>query len=254
VAGAPAVHRQTQAFHRLLDALRAEFPHVQWESCASGGGRVDFSVLERVQRVWTSDMTDALARQVIQRWSVQLVAPEYLGAHVSAPHSHTTGRTLSLDFRCATALFGAFGIEWDLSEASESDLETLATWVERHRRFRSLLHSGRVVRPVSSDPTVLLHGVVADDGSEALVAHVAMDESAHNRGVWVRVPGLSDHTAYQLDWEGQVMQREVSMSEPLPPEGPTGGETVTGHALGSRGFWMPRRRPETVTLVHVKAV
>ena len=49
-----------------------------------GGGRIDLGMLERVQRVWTSDMTDALARQSIQRWTGQLVPPEYLGAHVSA--------------------------------------------------------------------------------------------------------------------------------------------------------------------------
>ena len=77
----------------------AAHPDVAWESCASGGGRIDLGVLERVQRVWTSDMTDALARQQIQRWTTQLVAPEYVGAHVSSPTSHTTGRTLALDFR-----------------------------------------------------------------------------------------------------------------------------------------------------------
>ena len=54
-------------------------------------------------------MTDAVARQQIQRWTTQLVAPEYVGAHVSSPTSHTTGRTLTLDFRAATALFGSFG-------------------------------------------------------------------------------------------------------------------------------------------------
>ena len=32
--------------------------------------------------------------------------------------------------------------------------------------------------------------MVALDGSEALLAHVQMDESAHSRGVTVRVPGL----------------------------------------------------------------
>ena len=116
--GAPAVHAQTLAFYDLLDRLRAAHPDVAWESCASGGGRIDLGVLERVQRVWTSDMTDALARQSIQRWTTQLVAPEYVGAHVSATTTHTTHRTLSLDFRAATALFGAFGIEWDLTEAS----------------------------------------------------------------------------------------------------------------------------------------
>jgi alpha-galactosidase len=248
-AGAPASHAQTLAFYELLDRLRAAHPDVAWESCASGGGRVDLGVLERVQRVWTSDMTDALARQQIQRWTTQLVAPEYAGAHVSAPHSHTTGRTLSLDFRCATALFGAFGIEWDLTEATDDDLKVLASWVERFKEYRPLLHSGRVVRPESSDPAVLLHGVVGPD--TALVAHVQLDESAHNRGVWVRVPGLDDAAAYSLSWEGPVADKETSMSVRPHEDGPTRGERVTGAALATQGFWMPRMRPETVTLVRI---
>ena len=69
--GAPAVHQQTLAYYRLLDTLRAEFPHIAWESCASGGGRIDMGVVERVRRFWNSDDTDALARQLIQRWTVQ---------------------------------------------------------------------------------------------------------------------------------------------------------------------------------------
>ena len=159
--GAPAVHEQTLAFYELLDALRERHPTVAWESCASGGGRIDFGVLEKVQRFWGSDMTDALSRQQIQRWTTQLIAPELVGAHVSSPVSHTTGRHLDLDFRAATALFCSFGIEWDLREADDGDLDRLAEWVARYRRFRSLLHSGRMVRPGSSDPAVLLHGVVS---------------------------------------------------------------------------------------------
>ncbi len=247
--GAPAVHAQTLAFYELLDRLRAAHPHVAWESCASGGGRIDLGVLERVQRVWTSDMTDALARQQIQRWTTQLVAPEYVGAHVSAPTSHTTHRTLSLDFRAATAMFGAFGIEWDLTEATDGDLEVLASWIARFKRYRPLLHSGRVVRPESSDPTVLLHGVVGDD--EALVAHVQLDESAHNRGVQVRVPGLTPDRLYSLSWEGPVSGTATSMSARPFADGPTAGRPVSGKVLATRGFWMPRMRPETVTLVRV---
>ncbi len=199
-------------------------------------------------------MTDALARQHIQRWTTQLLAPEYVGAHVSAPASHSTGRALSLDFRCATALFGSFGIEWDLTTASDQELDRLADWVERYKRFRPLLHSGRVVRPESSDPTVLLHGVVGADGTEALVAHVALDESAHNRGVSVRVPGLDPLGSYRLAWEGPVQHREESKSAPLPADGPTDGAPVRGHVLADRGFWLPRRRSGTVTLVHLTRV
>jgi alpha-galactosidase len=252
--GAPAAHAQTLAFYDLLDRLRGAHPDVAWESCASGGGRIDLGVLERVQRVWTSDMTNALARQSIQRWTAQLVAPEYVGAHVSAPTSHTTHRTLPLDFRAATALFGAFGIEWDLTEAPAAELDSLADWIARFKRFRPLLHSGRVVRPESSDPAVLLHGVVAVDRGSALMAHVQLDESAHNRGVQVRVPGLSLDRDYVLVWEGPVAERETSMSAPLPETGPTAGRPVSGAVLVTRGFWMPRMRPETVTLVRVDLV
>ena len=251
LGGAPAVHRQTVGFYALLDALREAHPAIEWESCASGGGRVDLGVLERVQRIWASDMTDAVARQQIQRWTTQLVAPEYVGAHISSPTSHTTGRTLGLDFRAATALFGSFGIEWDLTDASDDDLSRLTEWVQRYQRFRPLLHSGRVVRPESPDPTVLLHGVVAADRSEALVAHVQLDEPPHNRGVSIRVPGLDPAASYDARWEGPVDHRAVSMSSPLPTLGPTDGATVTGRVLATRGLWVPRRRPETVTLVHL---
>jgi alpha-galactosidase len=197
-------------------------------------------------------MTDALARQQIQRWTTQLVAPEYLGAHVSSTTSHTTGRTFDLDFRCATALFGSFGIEWDLTRATEEELDQLAGWVSRYQALRPLLHSGRVVRPESTDPSVLLHGVVSDDGGEALVAHVAMDESAHNRGARVRVPGLDRDASYRLTWAGPVDHRAVSMSAALPELGPTAGVPARGAELVTRGFWLPRRRPESVTLVHLE--
>ena len=62
------------------------------ESCASGGARVDLGILQRTDRVWTSDCNDALERQAIQRWTGVFLPPELLGAHVGAARSHTTGR------------------------------------------------------------------------------------------------------------------------------------------------------------------
>ena len=50
-----SAHRQTAALYRLIDALRAAHPDVEIESCASGGARIDLGILERVDRVWTSD-------------------------------------------------------------------------------------------------------------------------------------------------------------------------------------------------------
>jgi alpha-galactosidase len=245
----PVGHLQTIGFYALLDRLREAHPEVAWESCASGGGRIDFGVLPRVQRFWASDMTDALARQEIQRWTAQLIAPELMGAHVSSPRSHTTGRHVDLDFRAATAFFGAFGIEWDLTRADESDLDRLAAWVALHREWRPRLHSGRMVRPESADPAVLLHGVVAQDAACALIAHVQMDESAHSRGVTVRVLGLDPHATYRSRWLGPVALTGVSRSRDLHPDGPLDGGSMTGLGLATRGFNMPRRRPLTATLM-----
>ncbi|HKT56480.1 MAG TPA: alpha-galactosidase, partial [Microbacterium sp.] len=90
--GRPSVHAQTEALYRLLDALRAAHPDVEIESCASGGGRVDLGILQRTDRVWTSDCNDALERQSIQRWTQAVLPPELVGAHVGPTRSHTTGR------------------------------------------------------------------------------------------------------------------------------------------------------------------
>jgi len=108
-----------------------------------------------------------------------------------------------------------------------------------------------VVRPESADPAVLLHGVVAADASQALIAHVQLDDSASNRGVTVRVPGLDPDASYELTWEGPVRPEAVSRSVPMPAAGPTDGAPVSGRALGILGYWIPRRHPETVTLVRL---
>jgi alpha-galactosidase len=70
----------------------------------------------------------------------------------------------------------------------------------------------------------------------------------------VRVPGLDPAATYDLAWEGPVDLRRVSKSADLPADGPTAGLPRTGADLGARGFWLPRRRPETVTLVRLRRV
>jgi alpha-galactosidase len=101
---------------------------------------------------------------------------------------------------------------------------------------------------------VLLHGVVAQDASEGLLAHVQLDESAHNRGVRVRVQRLPPQQTYALGWEGPTDLSATSMATALPKQGPTSGVPVSGAWLGSVGFFLPRRRPGTVTLVRVRAL
>ena len=244
--GAAAVHGQAAAVYALLDRLRARHPQVEWESCASGGGRVDLGILERVQRVWTSDMTDALARQPIQRWTGQLVPPEYLGAHVSAPFSHQTGRYLPLELRCATALFGHFGIEWDLTQAGEDDLAELAAWIGLYREHRALLHSGRVVRlDVPAEAAAWVHGVVAADGSQALMCHVQLDVARSDQPALLRVPGLDPARRYRVT--------DVTPAGPGRSASRLPAVEASGAALADIGLAIPAQRPLRAIAFHITA-
>ncbi|MFC6713706.1 alpha-galactosidase [Branchiibius cervicis] len=196
--GEPAVHRNTVAVYALLDEIRRRHPSVEIESCAGGGGRIDVGILERTDRVWASDSNDPLERQRIQRWTQLLIPPELMGAHVGAARAHTTGRTHSVAFAAGTALFGHFGLELDLGTLSEPELQEVAEWVDLYRRLRLLLHSGRVVRSDHPDAALWVHGVVAQDRSEALFAVVAMDSTDTQPPGLIRLPGLDDDRTYQM--------------------------------------------------------
>ncbi len=237
---APGVHAATLGFYELLDRLRAAHPGVEWESCASGGGRIDLGVIERVERLWTSDMTDALSRQLIQRWTGQLVPPEYLGCHVSAPANHQTGRQFSLDFRAATAFFGSMGIEWDITRAGAAELTRLGEWIAEHRRLRGLLHGGRSFRCDTIHPGVYAYGVTAHDGSAAVVAYAQLDDQVPEPEPAI-IPGLDATRRYQarqvLPIPGTVWRGE--------------GLVLTGAALAQVGLPAPFRSPLSVTVVEL---
>ena len=192
------MHEQTLAFYRLLRELREAHPGLQIESCSSGGGHVDLGVLEFTDRVWVSDNSDPHDRQTMMRWTAQLVPPEYLGAHIASDRSHTTGRRLDLSFRASTAIFGHFGIEWDLGEATDAELALLARWIEFHKQHRGLLLGGEIVRVDTPDPRISLHGVVAHDGSEALFSAAVLDTPYPEPPTRLRLRGLDAARTYRV--------------------------------------------------------
>ncbi|MFJ6748698.1 MULTISPECIES: alpha-galactosidase [unclassified Streptomyces] len=242
-----AAHHQTTAAYRLLDEVRARHPRLEIESCSSGGARVDLGVLERTDRVWTSDCLDALERQRIQRWTGLLLPPELLGAHVGAPVAHTTGRTHTLDFRAGTALFGHFGIEWDLTAASGVERARLAEWVALYRELRPLLHTGTVVRGDHPDPALWVHGVVAADGARAVFALVQTATSVQAPAGRVRLPGLDPDADHRV----------TPLAPGDRPEGPSPsvlpwweeGVTLPGRVLAEVGVRAPTLFPERLVLV-----
>jgi alpha-galactosidase len=251
--GRPAVHGQTLAVYRLLDALRERHPGVEIESCASGGGRVDLGILARTDRVWASDSNDALERATIQRWTQLLLPPELVGSHVGPTTAHTTGRTHALSFRGAVALFGHFGIEWDIASLDDDELAALTRLVATYRTHRDLLHSGTVVHADHPDPAAAVHGVVARDRTHALVAYLALATSAAAVPAPLRTPGLDHSLVYRVervDAGGEVLTRARS----APGWWDRPGLEVTGAFLGEVGLPMPVLLPEQAVVLHLQAL
>lgn len=250
--GQPRVHEQTLAVYALMDELKRRHPGLEIESCSSGGGRVDLEVLERTDRVWASDCIDALERQRIQRWTGLLLPPELVGSHVGAATAHTTRRTQSLGFRAATALFGHFGIEWDLREASAEELKELAAWVALYKSERPLLHTGTTVRADYPDPTYWAHGIVSTDRRRALFSFVALDTLPAAQPGRVRLPGLNPEFRYRIE-PIELSNGALVHTRSGYPRWWTNPMTISGQTLQNVGLQGPMLYPEQALLFRLVA-
>lgn len=247
----PAVHGQTLAVYRLLAELRERQPGLEIESCSSGGARVDLGILAHTDRVWASDCIDALERQFVQRWTALLLPPELTGSHVGPQRAHTTGRRHDLSFRAGTALFGHFGIEWDLASASPAERAELAVWVRRYKEMRGWLHRGRVVRADHPDPALLVHGIVAADRGQALFALVATATGVTTAPGRVRLPGLDPAARYRV--RPLHPGDRPTGTGLVPPPWLSAGLTASGAVLSQVGLQAPPMHPEQLLLLHLTA-
>ncbi|CAN7205249.1 alpha-galactosidase [Terrabacter sp. LjRoot27] len=254
---APAVHAHTLAFYRLLDDLRARHPQLEIESCSSGGARVDLAVLDRTDRIWTSDCNDALERANIQRWTSLLVPAELMGTHIGPATAHTTHRTLDLGFRMLMALQGHPGLEWDITECSDEELEALTGWTALARELRPLLHTGDLVRSESPDGTVLVTGTVDADRSRAAytVARLVTGRDAATGAL--PLPGLDPNRSYAVRVRPEAGLPAVVQNTPPGWWGPAlaeDGVVVPGSVLTTVGLPVPIMGPAQGYLLDVRAV
>jgi alpha-galactosidase len=232
-----------RAIWALIDRLRAAHPSVEIETCASGGGRCDYGMLRRTERVWVSDSNDALDRFDIQRHANLFLPPEVSGVHVGPASCHITGRRLSLDLRAHVALFGHMGLELDLRELSEADAERLAAHIANYKRFRSLVHSGTYWRrSIGPDH----EGVCVTSETQALALVVRAGSAELGRGAVLRLPGLRADATYRVAAVSPVAKSvQASLALPL---------TLPGRVLEARGLELYLPRPETSLLLHAQMI
>lgn len=213
--------RHTQAYYRILDALRAEFPRVTVEACAGGGGRIDHAVLARTDVVWPSDETGPRDRLAIQHGFLGVLPAWTMSSWVTdlpdLLDRDREGAPASLEFRFVVAMAGVLGIGADLLAWDAATRERASSLVDLYRSIRSVVHTGRVRR----------HGAPSDEacavqytGADAVVVLA-----------WRR-PGAADLTVHLRDLDPEARYR-LRGGDDARTSTFTGEELVTeGLAIG----------------------
>lgn len=241
-------HAQTLAFYRLIDELKSCHQGLEIESCASGGARVDLGVLDRTERVWTSDNLDPIERLRNQRYTALVVPPEMMGMHITSPRVHTTGRVVSLAFSAAAALFGHLGIEWDLTKIDDHSRAELRDWVRFAKEIRPLVAEGRLVNADIADPSLDVRGIVSQDSSTAVFTISQVEMSTDYPTGRIRLPGLDPARTYRVRPIHQPNTSGAGLT-PLPWLGHD--IELTGAELGQIGIRPLSMRPQQATVLQV---
>jgi alpha-galactosidase len=250
--GQAAAHNQTQRYYQLVDKVREKHPKVEIESCAAGGGRIDYEVLKRTHRFWASDNNDALERQTIQRGMSYFFPPEVMGSHIGASHCHSTRRRHSIEFRGLTALFGHMGIELDPVKEEQAEKQGFEHYIKLHKMLRPLLHSGKTWRAPTDDSAHQVHAVVSEDQSEAVVMIAQLAMPTNSLSGHLRVPGLDPKGIYQVS----VLDKPSNYDDIVnyqPPWTESGCE-LTGDWCAEVGLTMPILDAESAMLVKFQRI
>ncbi|ALE06984.1 alpha-galactosidase [Arthrobacter sp. ERGS1:01] len=250
--GRAAVRETTLALYRLLAELKSRHPGLEIESCASGGARVDLGILDYTDRIWTSDCIDPLERLDNQANTGLLVPYELMGAHVGGPKSHSTGRRHSLGFMARTAIFGHFGIEWNIAEIDDAQTAELAGWVAFHKAHRALFHTGTSVHADLPDPALDLRGVVAANGGSAVFALTQREASITYPSGRITLPGLVPEARYRVALSHPLDEEVGNGQSPLA--WPLHDCVLSGVVLDSVGLQSPVLFPEQSVLITLTRV
>ncbi|MHB9029843.1 MAG: alpha-galactosidase [Candidatus Latescibacterota bacterium] len=176
-AGWPEVPRERQRelriryirnLYDIFRTVREKHPEVVFESCSSGGGRVDPGILSLADQVWTSDNTDPGDRLQIQYGYSHAFPARTMVNWVTDSEWHN--KTTSLTFKFHVAMAGNLGVGGNLTKWSPEERSLAAKLIAQYKSIRHIVQLGdqyRLQNPFEGTRTALQF--VTRDGKESVV-------------------------------------------------------------------------------------
>lgn len=245
---------QSRGFLTLLGDLVRAHPDVDFESCSSGGGRIDFGVLELASRVWLSDSNDALERLRMQHEASCWIAPEIQGSHVGPRHCHTSGRVLSMPFRAWVAAQRHMGFEMDPRELTSEEAATLrrvTAWWKENRHF---LFSGALHRLESDDDGVVAEMTVDAGANRFVLFSGQAGASVQISRRPLRAAGLDPDAIYEIRLINPEDVSHLANRRIVNALGTGGSERLSGAFLMNHGVRLPNAVPASMTVIEGRRI
>ena len=216
-----------QALYEIWDYLHEQFPNVELENCASGGGRCDLGMLSRAHQCWTSDNTDPFERLFIQEGFTQFYCPNQMMCWVTdmAGRLGRTGRN-RISYLFHSAMCGGLGIGTNITKLNNQDFQLYRQYISLYKQIRETVQSGNLYR-LKSPRTEKLSSAeyVSQDGHEVLVfaflhsqtmeGMIRNDPARSPDEKHIRLQGLDLSAVYTFD-DGRRISGSTLMHLGLP--------------------------------------
>ena len=222
-----------RGFEKVCQRIRAKYPDVTIQACASGGGRANWGVLPYFDEFWVSDNTDALQR-IYMQWGTSYFFPAIaMASHISATPNHTVFRTTSMKYRIDVAMSGRLGMEIQPKNMNDEEKALCRQAITEYKQIRPIVQFGNIYRLLSPyDKKGVASLMYVDDAKEKAVWFWWKTESFQNEHLpRIKMAGLNPNKMYKVH---ELNRIDLN---PLDCE----GKSYSGAYLMSHGLEMPYR-------------
>lgn len=214
----PAMQREVRIryidnLYKLIDQLRKDFPDVWFETCSSGGGRVDPGIFKWVDFAWVSDNIDPLDRILIQ-YGYSYAFPA--NTMISWTGNHDMhGIKPSLEFRFDVAMSGVLGIGNNITKWNDDEIDIARKKVAEYKQIREIVHNGYLCRlssPFKSDRCILQYNNSETNADKAVIFFYQLNDQLKGSSDYpylnrfVKLKGLEPNAYYKIVGRDEKMK------------------------------------------------
>jgi alpha-galactosidase len=223
--------RYHQGLAAVCDRIRAKYPDLTIQACASGGGRANYGVLPWFDEFWVSDNTDALQR-IYMQWGTSYFFPSIsMASHISAVPNHTVYRVTPLKFRIDVAMSGRLGMELQPKDMTPEEIAQCKLAIADYKSVRPVVQFGDIYRLVSPYDNLGIASLMycSQDKSEAVFYWWRIENFYDNHPPRVKMAGLDPDRMYRVEELDKAPGRPLSFE----------GRSFSGSFLMNVGLEMP---------------